>query len=77
MLKFGHLQKTSTRRRMTERKPQTRSLRPDKQSRNTDSMAGEDRVTLLRPPPKDDTKAPIENALEVTEMAVLGKVRTP
>ncbi|KAH8169816.1 thioesterase-like superfamily protein [Sarocladium implicatum] len=36
-------------------------------------MAGEERVTLLRPPPKDDTKAPIENALEVTEMAVLGK----
>ncbi|SPQ19098.1 ae3be18e-8153-42fc-ab5c-bcd657f27521 [Thermothielavioides terrestris] len=31
-----------------------------------------DRPTLLRPPPEDPNKAPIENALEVTELAVLG-----
>ncbi|KAK3363288.1 acyl-CoA thioesterase-like protein [Lasiosphaeria hispida] len=31
-----------------------------------------DRPTLLRPPPPDPTKAPIENVLEVTELAVLG-----
>ncbi len=36
-------------------------------------MAG--RPTLLRQPPDDPNKAPIENALEVTEMAVLGPVR--
>lgn len=35
-------------------------------------MAG--RPTLLRQPPDDPNKAPIENALEVTEMAVLGPV---
>jgi len=35
-------------------------------------MAGEDRVTLLRPPPADTTVAPIENALDVVEMSVLG-----
>ncbi|OAQ85010.1 acyl-CoA thioesterase II [Purpureocillium lilacinum] len=28
--------------------------------------------TLIKPPPKDPNKAPIENVLEVTEMAVLG-----
>ncbi|KAL2117799.1 hypothetical protein VTJ04DRAFT_7459 [Mycothermus thermophilus] len=32
----------------------------------------EDRPTLLRPPEDDPDKAPIENALEVTELAVLG-----
>ncbi|KAJ4298766.1 acyl-CoA thioesterase [Collariella sp. IMI 366227] len=32
----------------------------------------ENRATLLRPPPDDPKKAPIENALEVTELAVLG-----
>ncbi|KAK0730043.1 thioesterase-like superfamily-domain-containing protein [Lasiosphaeris hirsuta] len=31
-----------------------------------------DRPTLLRPPPPDPSKAPIENVLEVTELAVLG-----
>ncbi|KAL2261574.1 hypothetical protein VTK26DRAFT_3860 [Humicola hyalothermophila] len=31
-----------------------------------------DRPTLLRTPPDDPNKAPIENALEVTELAVLG-----
>ncbi|EAQ89586.1 hypothetical protein CHGG_06205 [Chaetomium globosum CBS 148.51] len=31
-----------------------------------------DRSTLLRPPPEDPKKAQIENALEVTELAVLG-----
>ncbi|KAK3985700.1 acyl-coenzyme A thioesterase 8 [Cladorrhinum sp. PSN332] len=31
-----------------------------------------DRSTLLRPPPPDPNKAPIENVLEVTELAVLG-----
>ncbi|GAB1311605.1 acyl-CoA thioesterase [Madurella fahalii] len=31
-----------------------------------------DRPTLLRPPPDDPNKAPIENVLEVTELAVLG-----
>lgn len=34
-----------------------------------------DRSTLLRPPPDDPNKAPIENVLEVTELAVLGPVR--
>ncbi|KAL1842765.1 hypothetical protein VTJ49DRAFT_4250 [Mycothermus thermophilus] len=32
----------------------------------------DDRPTLLRLPPDDPNKAPIENALEVTELAVLG-----
>lgn len=31
--------------------------------------------TLLPPPPRDPSKAPIENTLEVTEMRVLGQVR--
>ncbi|KAK4102902.1 Thioesterase/thiol ester dehydrase-isomerase [Parathielavia hyrcaniae] len=31
-----------------------------------------DRPTLLRPPPDDPKKAPIENVLDVTELAVLG-----
>ncbi|KAK0628202.1 acyl-CoA thioesterase-like protein [Bombardia bombarda] len=30
------------------------------------------RVTLVKPPPPDPNKAPIENVLEVTELAVLG-----
>ncbi|KAL2757823.1 hypothetical protein ACRALDRAFT_1061112 [Sodiomyces alcalophilus JCM 7366] len=34
-------------------------------------MAG--RATLLRPPPDDPEKSPIENVLEVTELAVLGQ----
>lgn len=33
-----------------------------------------DRTTLLRPPPDDPNKAAIENALEVTELAVFGPV---
>lgn len=37
----------------------------------------DERTTLLRPPPPDKSKAPIENALEVTELAVLGPVRLP
>lgn len=40
-------------------------------------MAGEERVTLLRPRAIDASKAPIENALEVVELAVLGKVSRP
>lgn len=36
-----------------------------------------DRPTLLRPPPEDPGKAPIENALDVTELAVLGPVSGP
>lgn len=35
----------------------------------------DERTTLLRPPPNDKSKAPIENALEVTELGVLGPVR--
>ncbi|QPH04133.1 hypothetical protein C2857_000866 [Epichloe festucae Fl1] len=35
-------------------------------------MAREERSTLLRPPPADPDKAPIENVLEVTEVGVLG-----
>ncbi|KAF5130847.1 Acyl-coenzyme A thioesterase 8 [Metarhizium anisopliae] len=35
-------------------------------------MAPEERSTLLRPPPADPNKAPIENVLEVTEVGVLG-----
>ncbi|OIW30862.1 Thioesterase/thiol ester dehydrase-isomerase [Coniochaeta ligniaria NRRL 30616] len=31
-----------------------------------------DRPTLMRPPPEDPNKSPIENVLEVTELAVLG-----
>jgi acyl-CoA thioesterase 8 len=34
----------------------------------------DNRATLLREPPPDLTKAPIENVLEVTELAVLGPV---
>ena len=33
-----------------------------------------DRTTLLRPPPADPNKSPIENVLDVTELAVLGPV---
>ncbi|KAG5922902.1 hypothetical protein E4U42_005157, partial [Claviceps africana] len=33
----------------------------------------DDRSTLLRPPPPDPGKAPIENVLEVTEVGVLGQ----
>lgn len=36
----------------------------------------DERTTLLRPPPPDPNKAPIENVLEVTELAILGPVRT-
>lgn len=38
-------------------------------------MAGDDRSTLLRPQARDPSKAPLENDLEVLEVAVLGKVR--
>jgi hypothetical protein len=34
----------------------------------------EERVTLLRPPEPDPNKAPIENALEVTQLGVIGPV---
>ncbi|KAG5927316.1 hypothetical protein E4U53_002887, partial [Claviceps sorghi] len=34
---------------------------------------GDERPTLLRPPPPDPCKAPIENVLEVTEVGVLGQ----
>ena len=32
------------------------------------------RPTLIRPPPEDLSKAPIENTLEVIELAVIGPV---
>ena len=35
-----------------------------------------ERSTLIKPPPEDPNKAPIENVLEITELAVLGPVRT-
>lgn len=35
---------------------------------------GNDRPTLIRPPPNDPDKAPIENALEVLELSVIGPV---
>lgn len=31
--------------------------------------------TLIKPPPEDPNKSPIENVLEVTELAVIGPVR--
>lgn len=34
----------------------------------------EQRSTLVRPPPADPDKAPIENVLDVTEVGVLGTV---
>lgn len=34
----------------------------------------EERPTLLRPPGPDESKAPIENVLDVTELKVLGPV---
>lgn len=40
-----------------------------------DKMAGDERVTLLKPQPRDASKAPIENDLEVLELGVIGKVR--
>ncbi|XXH02285.1 acyl-CoA thioesterase [Hypoxylon texense] len=33
---------------------------------------GEPRPTLVRPPPLDETKAPIENALELTDLSIIG-----
>lgn len=39
-----------------------------------DKVPMEERTTLLRPPPDDPNKAPIENVLEVTELGVLGPV---
>lgn len=33
-----------------------------------------ERPTLVKPPPEDPTKAPIENVLDVTELSVLGPV---
>lgn len=38
-----------------------------------DKMASEERVTLLRPQPRNPNMAPIENDLEVLELGVLGK----
>ncbi|PKS09195.1 hypothetical protein jhhlp_003809 [Lomentospora prolificans] len=35
-------------------------------------MSGNGRATLLRPPPEDLTKSPLENALEIVELGVLG-----
>lgn len=40
----------------------------------SDKPSSEQRATLLRPPPDDPNKAPIENVLEVTELGVLGPV---
>ncbi|PHH64005.1 hypothetical protein CDD81_5110 [Ophiocordyceps australis] len=39
---------------------------------NTFAMDGDEGATLQQPPPKDASKAPIENTLEVTAMGVLG-----
>ncbi|KAI0008287.1 Thioesterase/thiol ester dehydrase-isomerase [Xylariaceae sp. FL0662B] len=33
---------------------------------------GEPRATLVRPPPLDESKAPIENALELTDLSIIG-----
>ncbi|KAI1089345.1 Thioesterase/thiol ester dehydrase-isomerase [Rostrohypoxylon terebratum] len=33
---------------------------------------GEHRPTLVRPPPVDESKAPIENALELTDLSIIG-----
>ncbi|KAI1400657.1 Thioesterase/thiol ester dehydrase-isomerase [Hypoxylon fuscum] len=33
---------------------------------------GEHRPTLVRPPPVDEAKAPIENALELTDLSIIG-----
>ncbi|KAG4222186.1 hypothetical protein PC116_g29338, partial [Phytophthora cactorum] len=33
---------------------------------------GERFPTLVRPPPVDTSKAPIENALELTELSIIG-----
>ncbi|KAI1077559.1 Thioesterase/thiol ester dehydrase-isomerase [Whalleya microplaca] len=33
---------------------------------------GDHRPTLVRPPPLDETKAPIENALELTDLSIIG-----
>jgi hypothetical protein len=44
----------------------------------TDSTAlkmEERRATIMKPPPDDPSKAPIENILEITELGVLGPVR--
>lgn len=35
---------------------------------------GSERPTLIRPPPDDPDKAPIENALDVLELSVFGPV---
>lgn len=35
---------------------------------------GEHRPTLVKPPPQDTSKAPIENALELTDLSVIGPV---
>lgn len=35
---------------------------------------GNDRPTLIRPPPDDPDKAPIENALDVLDLSVIGPV---
>ena len=34
----------------------------------------EPRPTLVRQPPQDTSKAPIENALELTDLSVIGPV---
>lgn len=36
----------------------------------------EHRPTLVKPPPLDSTKAQIENALELTDLSVIGPVRS-
>jgi hypothetical protein len=34
------------------------------------------RATLVKPPPVDESKAPIENALELTELSIIAPVST-
>lgn len=34
------------------------------------------RPTIMKPPPDDPSKAPIENILEITQLSVLGPVRS-
>lgn len=41
---------------------------------NMTDQGGSERPTLIRPPPNDPDKAPIENALDVLELGVLGPV---
>ncbi|KAJ2901908.1 hypothetical protein MKZ38_001260 [Zalerion maritima] len=45
---------------------------PERPEPTADRKMSEKRPTLMRPPPVDENKAPIENVLDVTELGVLG-----